>query len=580
MNKSRRVLSLIYSLGFLNACGGNSTPTPSATQFSVKPASVSPTSGIAFNVTVNAVDALGNIFPSYSGTIHFTSSDGKAVLPSDSMLTNGTGTFSVTLETAGSQSITATDNTKSFITGSANSIVVIDPVPSLYQPVQPIAVSPGSAGFALTLNGANFVPSSVVHWNNLALTTNFVNNSRLTADVVSMDIATANTASITVVSPTPGGGSSNPVFFQTRQPSDSVVLSPGSNPVTGAGPMTLAVGDFNGDGKLDVVTANIGNISNNNIPGDNVSILLGKGDGAFQNSVNYPVGEAPFFVAVGDFNGDGKLDVVTANANSNNISILLGNGDGTLQDAVNYPVGMEPEWVAMGDFNRDGKLDLVVTNTNASATGNVSVLLGNGDGTFQPAVNYMAGRNPESVATGDFDMDGKLDLAVVNATTSDVSILLGNGDGTFQTAVNHPVGDVAFSILAADYNGDGKLDLAVGDINNTGPSNVRILLGNGDGTFKTAVSYVAGSNNGSNWLATGDFNGDGKLDLVVGNLAGKASGNVSILLGNGDGTFQPAMNYGTGFGGAAVPGDFNNDGKLDIAAAERLSASISILSQP
>lgn len=185
-----------------------------------------------------------------------------------------------------------------------------------------------------------------------------------------------------------------------------------------------------------------------------------------------------------------------------------------------------------------------------------------------------------SVAVGDFNMDGKLDLAVVNATTLNVSILLGNGEGTFQTAVNYPVGLVAFSLLVADFNGDGKLDLAVGDITNNGPSNVSILLGNGDGTFQTAVSYIAGANNGSNWLAAGDFNGDGRLDLVVGNLGSNASGNVSILLGDGDGTFQPAVNYGTGQGGAAVPGDFNGDGKLDIAAAVRTATSISILSQP
>src|SRR5215471_7088728 len=129
-------LIVICGLGFLSACGSNAPPPPSATQFSVKASSLSATAGVAFNISVNALDASGAAFPAYSGTLHFTSTDGQAVLPKDSMLTNGTGTFSVILETAGSQGVTATDMAKSSITGSANSIVVIDPVPLLNQPIQ------------------------------------------------------------------------------------------------------------------------------------------------------------------------------------------------------------------------------------------------------------------------------------------------------------------------------------------------------------------------------------------------------------------------------------------------------------
>jgi protocatechuate 3,4-dioxygenase beta subunit len=224
-------------------------------------------------------------------------------------------------------------------------------------------------------------------------------------------------------------------------------------------------------------------------------------------------------VTTGDFNGDGKLDLAVANEMSNTVSILLGNGDGTFQTAVNYDVGSYPRSVTAGDFNGDGKLDLAVANYFSS---NVSILLGNDDGTFQTAVNYSAGTNPSSVTTGDFNGDGKLDLAVANSGGNTVSILLGNGDGTFQTAMNYGVGTNPFSVTTGDFNGDGKLDLAVA---NSGGNTVSILLGNGDGTFQTAVSYGVGSY--PYIVTTGDFNGDGKLDLAVTN---GSSNNVSILL--------------------------------------------------
>jgi hypothetical protein len=182
------------------------------------------------------------------------------------------------------------------------------------------------------------------------------------------------------------------------------------------------------------------------------------------------VGTNPASVAVGDFNGDGKLDLAVANSASNNVSVLLGNGDGTFQAAVNYAVGTNPASVAVGDLNGDGKLDLAVANIGSN---NVSVLLGNGDGTFKAAVNYAVGSSPYSVAVGDFNGDGKLDLAVANPGSNNVSVLLGNGDGTFQTAVNYAVGSYPYSVAVGDFDGDGRMDLAVA---NHGSNNVSILL--------------------------------------------------------------------------------------------------------
>jgi len=448
---------------------------------------------------------------------------------------------------------------------SSTAFAAENPVPLINQPLVPDAIAPGGAGFTLAVHGTGFVSGAVVKWNHSSLATTFVNGTQLTASVPASDIAAPGTASVTVVNPSPGGGTSNVMFFEVTPASSSIAL--GAPPAFGAGtdPDSVAVGDFNGDGKLDLAVANVGS--------NNVSILLGNGDGTFQAAVDYGAGSNPDSVAVGDFRGDGKLDLVVANDGSNNVSILLGNGDGTFQAAVNYGVGSAPTSVAVGDFNGDGKLDLAVAN---ELSNNVSILLGNGDGTFQAAVSYGAGMTLFSVAVGDFNGDGKLDLVVADAVSDYISVLLGNGDGTFKTAVQYVAGLEPFSVAVADFNGDGKLDLAVA--NNEG-GNVSILLGNGNGTFKAAVNYGTGTAPGA--VAVGDFNGDGKLDLVVGGANSNNVNVVSVLLGNGDGTFQAAVNYGAGAGQTSVAvGDFNGDGRLDLAfpASLLLQTPLALLS--
>ncbi|PYL01629.1 MAG: hypothetical protein DME19_01020 [Verrucomicrobia bacterium] len=201
----------------------------------------------------------------------------------------------------------------------------------------------------------------------------------------------------------------------------------------GKGAWSLAVGDFNGDSKLDLAVANHGCSNCSPAFSGSFSVLLGNGDGTFQSRLNYDAGKDPVSVAVGDFNGDGKPDLAVVNSGSTNLAVLLGKGDGTFQSAVNYDTGMSPNSVGVGDFNGDGKADVVVANETSNT---VSVLLGNGDGTFQVHVDYATRSHPASLAVGDLNGDGKPDLAVANRNSNALSILIGNGDGTFQAQGN------------------------------------------------------------------------------------------------------------------------------------------------
>ncbi|MBI1748137.1 MAG: VCBS repeat-containing protein [Acidobacteria bacterium] len=330
----------------------------------------------------------------------------------------------------------------------------------------------------------------------------------------------------------------------------------------GNNPISVVAGDFNRDGNLDLAVANNGS--------NNVSILLGVGDGTFQFFRNFPVGNAPRYIVAGDFNRDGNLDLAVTNYYSNNVSILLGNGDGSFQPPRNFPVN-QAHYLVTGDFNRDGKLDLAVTTYFGYEpyARIVSILLGNGDGTFRPGGNFPVGINPNDVVANDFNRDGNLDLVIANAGSNNVSILLGNGDGTFRPAANIPVGNNPVAVVARDFNRDGNLDLAVA---NSESNNVSILLGDGGGNFSAARNFPVGNNP---WqVVAGDFNRDGNLDLAVAN---SGSNNVSILLGNDDGTFQSSGNFPVGNNPWSVAaGDFNRDGRPDLAVANRDSSNVSV----
>ena len=293
------------------------------------------------------------------------------------------------------------------------------PVPFINLPLLPDATAPGGPEFTLTVNGTGFVSNSVVNWNGTALATQFVSGSQLTATVPAADIATASTGWVTVVNPAPGGGTSNTAFFTvTANVGKSLAFTLASSPATGNGPWSVAVGDFNGDGKLDLAVADWG---------DFASVLLGNGTGNFTLAWSGFVGFNPQSVAVGDFNGDGKLDLAVANLCSDqsclsgSVSILLGDGTGNFTLTSSPVVGLFPYSVAVGDFNGDGKLDLAVANEQSNT---ISILLGDGTGNFTLASSSPLGSYPCSVAVGDFNGDGRLDLAVANLHSNTVSVLL------------------------------------------------------------------------------------------------------------------------------------------------------------
>ncbi len=337
--------------------------------------------------------------------------------------------------------------------------------------------------------------------------------------------------------------------------------APASGPNSaGSGSYAQAAGDFNGDGFPDLA---VGNYEENT-----VSILLGKGDGTFQPEVKYSVGSEPERVLVADLNGDGYLDLIVSNTGGGSIGVLLGNGDGTFQAQVTYECA-SPVGLGVLDVNGDGYPDVVAGDYYSNR---MSVLLGNKDGTLQQAVTYPTGSTPQTLAEGDFNGDGFVDVAVGNLGDNTVGIFLGNGDGTFQPMVTYAVGNGPQGVQTGDFNGDGKLDLAV---TNHEDGTLSVLLGNGDGTFQTQVTYPVGGQPVG--LVIADFNGDGKQDIAVGNTA-QSSLTESILLGNGDGTFQTQLTYPTGnFPYGESVADFNGDGYPDIGVSNFSDGTATVL---
>lgn len=330
-------------------------------------------------------------------------------------------------------------------------------------------------------------------------------------------------------------------------------------PVAGS-PRNLVVADVNNDGKADVLTANQASNS--------VGVLLGAGNGTFQAATTYSTGASsnPYDVAVADVNADGKPDVLTANYTTNSVGVLLGNGNGTFQPVATYATGVangSPAGIAVADVTGDGKPDLVTANGFGY---NISVFAGTGTGSFQAPVSYALGPNaaPLDVTVADLNADGQPDLVVANAGSNTVALLMGRGGSGFLPgpyAVGTSASFIPYGVAAGDVNGDGRPDVVTA---NSANSTVSVLLNQGV-SLGAATSFQnpgAPAN-----IAVADINRDGQADLITTNPGDPA---VAVLLGNGDGTFQPRSRYVTSNNNAPsglAVADVNGDGRPDVLTA-------------
>jgi Bacterial Ig-like domain (group 3)/FG-GAP-like repeat len=591
------------------------TPFPSSTN-----------SGTPSTVVVTAETAAGNTFTAFTGTVTLSSSDQFATFVPQNYAyvaaDNGAHSFAVTFNTGGTQTLTASSSS---LTPAQQTGIAVDFVGTtttlnvLSTPIAPatvvtmtatvenassVAVTTGRVNFydvaatpkligSASLSSAGTAtfrlrPGSGSHQFYAAFqkTTLNLGSTSITQDVVVNLPTTAYPTTNTLIATgtslyqltgtlsAPGKSEPSGTMTFVDTSNGNALLGTGGFATpdgqgfapdvvyTGVGSTDkgLVEADFNNDGIPDLAITNVNGT---------LSIFLGNGDGTFQTvKGQYTIGTGTYDVVAGDFNGDGNIDLATANGGSNNISVLLGNGDGTFQTPATYAAGTTSRTMVMGDFNNDGILDLATANGGANT---VTVFLGVGNGTFTTKGTYAVGTSPYGITVADYNQDGNLDIATSNYGSSNVTILLGAGDGTFTTKGTYAVGANPIGIASGVFTSNGIPDLAV---DNFGSTTVTILLGAGDGTFPTSKGpYTVGSN--PSGVSVVDINGDGKLDLVVANFG---SNNITVLSGNGDGTFQTLNTLAVG--GNPVDTavlDLNGDGRPDIVSVDSNSNQFSVL---
>jgi len=334
-----------------------------------------------------------------------------------------------------------------------------------------------------------------------------------------------------------------------------------------SGALESTAADFNGDGKLDIATANSNSFD--------VTIFLGDGQGGLTYKATLAAAGGPAGIASGNLNNDTKIDLVVSEEVDDNIAVFIANGDGTFADGVTYPMGPSPEAVVLADFNGDGKLDVVVTDLFGES---VSLRLGNGDGTFGELKQTAVPGGPYGMAAAKLNADDRLDLAVSLYDDGLLATLIGQGDGTFTyagTASAAILDDAPRGVALADLNGDGKIDAAVAT---ESFDTVDVLLGNGDGTFQESVPYIVGGYPES--VAIGDYNGDNIPDIASADSFGTDAfdGTASVLVGKGNGTFDDSQQFQVDAGAFGITAaDLNGDRLPDLVTANIDVDNVSVL---